>query len=155
MFKKIVCPVDLSERSFIAMSKAAELAKLCNAELVLLHVVEEFMSEKEMIMLRVSADHYQAHQKDIAVQAKTMISEELKKLNISDLKTEIVLREGNARKDINIISEKLGADLIVVSSTGRDFISEYVIGTTATALVHHAKITVMMVYVESREVSKS
>lgn len=147
MFKKILCPVDLSERSFIAMNKAAEMAKLCSAELLILHIVEQFMSEKEMVMLRVSSDHYQNLQKDIALNAKKKISDEIEKLNFPELKTEIILREGYPRKDINTIAEKLGADLIVVSSTGKDFISEYVIGTTASALVHHSKITVMMVYV--------
>jgi nucleotide-binding universal stress UspA family protein len=147
MFKKILCPLDLSERSFKAMIKAAEIAKTCDSKLVLLHISEKFMSEKEMIMLRVSAEHYQEYQREIALKAKEQILSEFEKLNLPEIEMEIVLREGIAKKDIAPIAEELGADLIVLTNTGGDFIHEKIMGTTADAVVKHAKIDVLRVYV--------
>ena len=146
MFKTIVCPLDLSERSFKALAKAAEIARLCNSHLILLHLVEKFMSEKEMIMLRVGAEHFQEVQREIALKVKKQIQDEITRLKINDLEPEIILREGNPRRDIDNIAAELNADLIVISSSGKGFISEAVIGSTAEALLRQAKIDVLRVY---------
>jgi len=147
MFKKILCPLDLSKRSFKAMTKAAELAKTCGSKLVFLHISEKFMSEKEMVMLRVSAEHYQEFQRDIALKAKAQISSEFEKLNLPDMEIEILLREGIAKKDIPHIAEEIGADLIVLTNTGGDFIHEKIMGSTADAVVRHAKVDVLRIYI--------
>ena len=148
MFKKILCPLDLSERSFKALATAAELANLCHAELVLLHMVEVFMSEKEMVMLMISAEHYKDVQRGLALSAKEKIKEALDDLGIPEVKTEIVFREGSPRKDLNTVAEKLGADLIVISKAGGGFITDMIIGSTAEALVRHAKIPVLVFQVD-------
>ncbi len=146
MFKKIVCPLDFSDNSLKALKTAAELANLCQSGLVLLHVEESFMSEEEMMMLRVSPEHYQEVQKQKALEAKRQMSEAAEGLELKDVDVEFVLREGSPRRDIPDTAREIGADLIVLSSTGRDTLMEKIIGSTAEAVVRQSKIPVMIVY---------
>lgn len=146
MFRKIVCPLDFSDKSFKALKIAANLAEICGAEIVLLHIEESFMSSDEMVMLRVSPDHYQKMQEQKALEAKKILQDEFDKLETSGLQMSIILREGSPRSDIPRLAEEIGADLIVISSSGRDTLLEKVIGSTAEAVVRHSKIPVLINY---------
>ena len=95
MFKKILCPTDLSERSLAAITKGVELARLCGAELVLLNVRPEFMEKKEMVMLRVSAPNSSEKESDIAAAARKIMEAELERMGGTDIPHEFVVREGN------------------------------------------------------------
>ena len=151
MFKKIVCPVDLSERAFKALPTVVRMAESFQAKLVILHIVETFMSEQEMIMLRVSPEHYQETQKKKALSVKETIEQRLKNLGIDFENIEIILREGSCKRDIAPICEKLGADLIVITTTGRDHLLENILGSTAEVILRHAKTSVLTVYVGKDE----
>ncbi len=146
MFNKIVCPVDLSQRSFKSLPIAVKMADTFKAKLIVLHIVETFLSEQEMIMLRVSSEHYQQMQKQKALEVKDTINQNLDKLGISSDNIEIVLREGSPRHDIADLSEKLGADLIILTTTGRDHLMENIIGSTAEAVLRRAKVSVLTVF---------
>jgi len=146
MFKKIVCPVGLEEESFKAVPVGAKLAKTFGAELFLLHLDDRFMSEEEMVMLRVSSTKEQEEIRQRAVHAKRVIEETCAKLGVSGSVSGVVLREGSKDKDIPHIAEKLGADLIVTHSTGRDRIGEQITGTTSESILKHAKVSVLILF---------
>ena len=146
MFKKIVCPVDLSQRSFKSLPIAVKMADTFKAKLIVLHIVETFLSEQEMIMLRVSPEHYQKVQTQKALEVKDAINRNLEEMGIPPAKVEIILREGSPRRDIAGLSEQLEADLIILTTTGRDHLVENIIGSSAEAVLRRAKISVMTVY---------
>ncbi|NQS99370.1 MAG: universal stress protein [candidate division Zixibacteria bacterium] len=148
MYKRIVCPVDLSQRSFKSLPIAVKMADTFKAKLIVLHIVETFLSEQETIMLRVSSEHYQQVQKQKALEVKDTINQNLDKLGISSDNIDIVLREGSPRHDIADLSKKLGADLIILTTTGRDHLMENIIGSTAEAVLRRAKVSVMTVFAD-------
>ncbi|MFC2150181.1 universal stress protein [Calditrichota bacterium] len=151
MFDVIVCPLDLRERSFQVLPKVGDLARKYGSKLIFLNVNHRFMSEDEMVMLRVSESNYSQMMKDMAVNARNTIEAALKEKGVDDIDHEIVLREGTPGHDIPRIAESLGADLIVLSSTGRDHISEMFLGTTAEAVLHRSKVSVLTIYVDGDE----
>ena len=126
MFKKILCPTDLSERSFAAVAKGVELARLCGAELVLLNVRPEFMRKEEMVMLRVSAIQFLKDESDMAVAARKIMETELANAGGEDIPHEMLIREGDPHKEILEVAEQLHCDLIILTTTGRDQLLEYI-----------------------------
>ncbi len=151
MFETIVCPLDLKERSYHALPVAADLARKYGSKLILLHVTHKFMDEDEMVMLRISEQHYEEVMKDMAVKAREEIQEAVEKFNLEDVEHETVLRQGSPSKDIPRIAEALGADLIVVSTTGKDPVSQWIIGSTAEAVIKHTGMSVLTVYIDGDE----
>ena len=146
MYKKILLPVDLSERSFLALPIAFQIANAFNAELSILHVEESFMTDKEMVMLRVSVNHYQDLQKEKAVDSKRIIAEYMEKYNIPKDAVEVLIREGSPRKDIVRIAHKRKFDLIIMTTTGRDHLVDNIIGSNAESVLKKSKMSVFTVY---------
>jgi nucleotide-binding universal stress UspA family protein len=147
MFSKIFCPTDLSDSSFAAVKYAVDLCRRCDSKLVLLNVHEEFMNKDEMVMLRVSVEHFKDFMANRAVESKAKMEEVLQTAGGKDLDTELLLREGKATKEILETSEEVGADLIVITTSGRDSLGEKLLGSTAEHIIRYSKIPVLTIRV--------
>lgn len=145
MFKKILCPVDLSENSLTALKVAADLAKMFDGKLFVLHVREEFMSKEEMRMLRVSPEHFLEIEKNIAVKSKEIMNDELRHCRAQDVPHELLLRKGKPFKEIISTAEELGTELIVITTNGRTGVGEKLLGSTAEHIVRHSKVPVLTI----------
>ena len=145
MFKKILVPSDLREASLIAIKAAVELAQANKAQLFLLNVRPEFMSKEEMEMLRVSAQKFIKEERDIAVNAKAVLAEMLKRSGGDKVEHQILLREGNARDEILSTAKELGCDLIIVTTTGRTRFSEHLHGSDSEQLVRETRIPILVI----------
>jgi nucleotide-binding universal stress UspA family protein len=144
MFKKILCPTDLSERSLAAVAKGVELARLCGAEIVLLNVRPEFMKRKEMVMLRVSASEFLKDEADMAVAARKIMEAELVKAGGEDIPHETLVREGDPHKEILEVAEQLYCDLIILTTTGRDRLLEHIKGSDAERIVSATHVPILV-----------
>lgn len=144
MFKKILVPSDLSEQSMPGIYRAAELAKLMGAELVLLNVRPEFMSKEEMVLLRIKYYDFLKQEKDTAVAAKKILEEELRRAGGAGLKHQSLLREGDPHREILETAEELGCDLIVVTTTGRTGLLEHLRGSDAEQLVKDTHVPILV-----------
>ncbi len=153
MFNRIMIPSDLSEASMLAMQYGVRLAKHFSSELVLLNVRPEFMDKKEMLMLRVSHYDFLEQEEDIAVAAKAILEEELRRAGGSDLKHETLLREGDPHEEILQTAEELKCDLIILTTSGRNHLLEKIKGSDAERIVSqsHVPILVLPVPKEERE----
>jgi nucleotide-binding universal stress UspA family protein len=147
MFSKILCPSDLSKVSLTAVKYAAELARRCKSKLYLLNVREEFMNKQEMVMLRVSAEHFQEVMSGKAVESKKIMEQELRIVNGEDLDYELLIREGKPTKEIIQVAEELGVDLMVITTNGRDSLGEKILGSTAEHIIRYSKIPVLTIRV--------
>ena len=149
MFNKIMVATDLSERSMQALRFAVDLALKYDAEIMLLHVISDFMSKEEMVMLRVSVHNFEDIQKQLAISAKEIMETELQRIGASGIKHKLVLREGNPFKEIIHTSEEIGADLLVITTNGRTGINEKLMGSTAEHIVRHCKVPMLIVRTDS------
>ncbi len=144
MFKKILCPTDLSERSLSAIAKGVELARLCGGEIVLLNVRPEFMKRKEMVMLRVSASEFLKDEGDMAVAARKIMEAELVKAGGEDVPHQMLIREGDPHKEILEVAEQLHCDLIILTTTGRDHLLEHIKGSDAERIVSATHVPILV-----------
>ena len=152
MFHSILCATDLSPRSGKALRAAVHLAAHYGAELTVLNVHEEFMDKEEMVMLRVSVDHMQAHFRDIALRAREEMRERVTAIGVEDLKVHYLLHEGKAAETILKTAEEIasgrqdpGVVLTVIGSNGRDSLKDLILGSVAEHVVRHATMPVLVI----------
>lgn len=145
MFTHILCPTDLKERALFALKKAVQIAHQFNSRITMLNVHDEFISKQEREMLRVSFDSLKAEYDDVAVESREQMRAAIRQLNAEDLQVDYKLREGKPAKKIVKVAEKLGVDLIVMATDGRDSIKDFVTGTITEHVINHASCPVLVI----------
>ena len=145
MYKKILCPLDLSIRSKAALSIAISYARLFKSELIILNIHDEFLNKKEMVMSRVSIDTILEEFKIIAHLSKNKILDSVKQLDGDDIKKEIVLKEGNVKESIINYANSINPDIIIMGTNGKDSLIDYMVGTTASYVVENSIYPVLVI----------
>jgi nucleotide-binding universal stress UspA family protein len=145
MFRHILCPTDLKERAFIALKNAVQIAHQFNSKITMLNAHPEFMDQQEREMLRVSFDGLKEKYRRIAVKSREEMKAEISKLHAEDIQVDYVLREGKPETIILETAEKLGIDLIVICTDGRDNIKDFVTGTITEHVINHASCPVLVI----------
>jgi len=145
MFRHILCPTDLKERAFIALKKAVQIAHQFNSKITMLNAHPEFMDQQERQMLRVSFDGLKEKYRRIAIESREEMRAEISNLHAEDIQVDYVLREGKPQTIIVEIAEKIGIDLIVICTDGRDNIKDFVTGTITEHVINHASCPVLVI----------
>jgi nucleotide-binding universal stress UspA family protein len=144
MFKHILCPTDLKERSDIAVIKAVQIAHQFGSKITLLNIHEEFMDKEEREMLRVSVDKMKEKYKQIAIDSKEEMKAVIHKLHADDIEVDYQLHSGKPEKVIVKIAEQLGIDLIVIGTDGRDNVKDFIVGTITEHVINAAPCPVLV-----------
>jgi nucleotide-binding universal stress UspA family protein len=145
MFRHILCPTDLKERAFVALNKAVQIAHQFNSKITVLNAHPEFMGQQEREMLRVSFDGLKEKYRRIAIESREEMKAEISKLHAEDIQVDYVLREGKPETAIVEAAEKLGIDLIVICTDGRNNIKDFVTGTITEHVINHASCPVLVI----------
>jgi nucleotide-binding universal stress UspA family protein len=135
----------LKERAFIALKKAVQIAHQFNSKITMLNAHPEFMDQQERQMLRVSFDGLKEKYRRIAIESREEMRAEISKLHAEDIQVDYVLREGKPQTIIVEIAEKIGIDLIVICTDGRDNIKDFVTGTITEHVINHASCPVLVI----------
>ena len=138
MYSKILCAVDLKSRSNKAFSHAVKLAHQFDSEIILLNVNDDFQTKEEMVMSRVSVDTINQKYKEIAISAKKELENLKENLETDNIAISSLLRKGKPGPTIIDVSVEVSADLIVIGANGKDSISDYFLGTTASYVVENS-----------------
>jgi nucleotide-binding universal stress UspA family protein len=147
-YERILVAVDGSEAANRGLREAVRLAKEEQAQLTILHVVNEYYAFANPEAGAAAADIVTALRdsgKELLAKAEATAAKQR-------LKPRTVLREtiGAAAAD-EIISEadKQRADLIVLGTHGRRGVRRMVLGSDAEQVVRSAKVPVLLVRAES------
>ena len=150
--KRILLPVDFSACSHKALGYALSMARQFQAELLLLHVVENIYPPPELLVVDTSALHYRVREeaeKQLAGWAK----------EISGVNKRSFIRTGNPHYEIVAAADENNIDLIILGTHGRSGVAHLFLGSTAERVVRHAPCPVMVVrehehdFVETTETS--
>jgi universal stress protein A len=140
----ILLPTDFSECARRAAPVAADLARLLNARVIRLHVVEPVVPPvgwAPMAGPLPVADL--GEQEDETAQEEPPAfsrGEELEGLDVED-----VVAHGEPAAEIVRVARERGAGLIVISSHGRTGLGRILFGSTAESVVRHAHCPVLVV----------
>jgi nucleotide-binding universal stress UspA family protein len=145
MFNHILCPTDLKERSDIAVKNAVQIAHQFGSKITLLNIHPEFMDKEEREMVRVSVTDMKEKFKRIAMDSKEEMKAEIHKLHAEDLEVDYLLHEGKPEKVIVEVAKRLGTDLIIMSTDGRDNLMDFVAGTITEHVINHSLCPVLVI----------
>lgn len=145
MFTHILCPTDLKERALLALKKAVQIAHQFNSKITMLNVYDEFMNKQEREMLRVSFESIKDKYARYAIESREQMRANIRNLHAEDVQVDYKLREGKPAKKIVKVAEKLGVDLIVMATDGRDNIKDFVTGTITEHVINHGPCPVLVI----------
>ncbi len=140
MYKKILVPVDINQPTSweLALPVALDLAKKHGAELSLFTVVPDF--GMSMVGSFFPKDYAQKALEHAEYELKAVARNHVP----SDVDCTCYVRHGSVYKEINKAANKLGADLIVLTSHRPDA-KDYLLGPNAARIVRHARQSVFVV----------
>ncbi|GAN31685.1 MAG: universal stress protein [Candidatus Brocadia sp. AMX2] len=142
ILKKILCPVDHSECSYLALKYAISLALKDEAKLYLMHVIDTRLYDTEIYKF----SPYKIDEVDIDM---SKIREDLMKslpegtTDVLDVETIIV--KGVPFHEIVNAAAEISADIIVIGTHGRTGLSHVVMGSVAEKVVRKATCPVLTV----------
>ncbi len=137
MYRRILVPVENGPADPAILDHVARLAKLCGAEVVVLHVADGWVARNiEQLNLRESEEM----KADRAYLARVVAG-----LRSGGVKADAVLAAGDPAKEIGAAAEREHCDLIALATHGHRLLGDVVRGSTATALRHLTRIPVLMV----------
>lgn len=150
MYKRILVPVDGSPTATLGLREAIKLARDQGAQILLLHIVDEW---------RVAAG-------DIAAVNLDAGSKALREAGAESLKqAEALVREAGVSVETALV-EELGtpvgecivrrarewpADLIACGTHGRRGVSRMLLGSSAEYIIRHAPVPVLLVRLREEE----
>lgn len=138
MFKKILVPIDISQSDSgeASLAAAVDMADKTGADLVLLNVIADIPN---LVANRLPSDYLEDTQKSAAKTLDELSSKHKLKSGSYEIRT----THGQTYDEIIGAAEKVGADLIVIASHRPEF-SDYLLGSTASKVVRHAKCSVLV-----------
>ncbi|NLT66288.1 MAG: universal stress protein [Acidobacteria bacterium] len=135
--KKILCPTDFSDPSFMALEAAAELARHFSAELIVLNVVPP-VPGLDVDFISSSQFDVTAYQKEIERSAESELQKEISKLGNRDIQIRSQILAGGAADQIVRFGQDEQVDLIVIATHGRTGFDRLVFGSVAEKVVRLA-----------------
>jgi len=142
-FERILTAIDFSDNSGYAFDYALSLARQFNAELTLLHVINEPVDLRGFYVPHIS---FEELEKEIETGAKSMM-EEFCREKLGDykkVKTSIV--SGTPFEEIIRTATDMNASLIVMGTHGRTGLDHIIFGSTAERVVRSASCPVLTVH---------
>ncbi|MFZ1387836.1 MAG: universal stress protein [Thiolinea sp.] len=149
-YKNILVPVDFSPVSQRSINRAQEIAAQYQAQLTLLHIVEDIplgvAAFGDVGAVYMSPDT-QDVVKEAAQKQLTELAQEMQ------LGTEIKLKviDGYANTSINDYAEDHHIDLIVIGHSAKSGFLGMLMGSTAETVAKHAKCDVLVMRIPKEE----
>lgn len=144
MYKKILVPVDGSEKAARAALHGAELASKLGAELILFHVVPSLPS-----YVNTSPDRFghiqQAIIDEFCAQGREILNQVKDDLAAYGLNISTGITLGQPADEICQKAKETGCDLIVMGSRGLGEIKGYLMGSVSNRVTRHATCPVLIV----------
>jgi nucleotide-binding universal stress UspA family protein len=135
---KILVPIDFSEQSLIALEQSYTIAKEYNAEITLLHIIEE----SGMLSKFFSSEQHNHYNVDIKKRLDELATSVEKANNI---KVNTLIAKGSVYEKTNEVAELINATFIIMGTNGDDGLKKKFIGSNALRVVRESKIPVITI----------
>ena len=158
VFKRVLCPVDLSDPSLAALRIAAQFAAKDNAILDVLHVIDNPLAEIYATALKRSGQALLDADGVRPLALNRRMTEENAEILLKTLCKEIVyglsdvryhLRRDDPFERISEATEDLMTDVVIMATHGRAGLKRLLLGSVAEKVVRHAACPVLTVNPET------
>lgn len=137
MYRRILVPVENSGYDQAILEHVRELARLCKASIVLIHVADGFAARnakqlnlRESEEMRLDLDYLDRLTAD---------------LEREGLDAESILAGGEPSREIAAAADRERCDLIAMSTHGHRFVKDLLYGSVANEVRHISKVPVLLV----------
>jgi nucleotide-binding universal stress UspA family protein len=138
MYKKIIVPLDNSATDEAILVHVRQLARLTNAQLVLVHVADGFAARLQDQLNLADSEEIKKDQ--------VYLDEVCAALQKEGFKAQAILVQGKEPVDgILSVVHQQGGDLIAMSTHGHRFIQDMILGSVADNLRHQTDIPILMI----------
>ena len=138
--KKILCPVDHSECSYLALQYAISLALKDEAKLYLMHVIDSRLYDTEIYKF----SPYKLNEADVP-KIREDLMKSLPEGTTDVLEVETIVVKGVPFYEIINAATEICADLVVIGTHGRTGLSHIMLGSVAEKVVRKAPCPVLTV----------
>lgn len=147
--KNILVPTDFSKPANIATEVAADIARRANAELILLHVVEEIVGNSLNVVGQVSAgDQWEERlfTMKLIEKGKKQLAKLVEDPKFEGVKVKQELRIGSPYHGMNAIITERKVDLVVMGTSGRSDLEQMIIGSNTEKVVRMSHCPVLTMH---------
>jgi nucleotide-binding universal stress UspA family protein len=138
LYKKIIVPLDNSETDETILAHIRRLARLTNAQLVLVHVADGFAARLQDQLNLADSEEIKNDQ--------AYLDQVCAGLQKDGFNVRAVLVQGKDPADgILSVAEDQGGDLIAMATHGHQFIEDMILGSVADTLRHRTGIPILMI----------
>lgn len=151
--KKILVAVDFSENSQRLTQEAIYFAKKCDATIVIVFVLENFIEGREFYFPYILLPEKEEEElkrmpiHDLEILMRKRAEEEMeslvKKNMTPDISCKTVLLSGEAAEEITKYAEQEAIDLILMGTHGYKGFNEFILGSEAHKVIRSAPCLVM------------
>jgi nucleotide-binding universal stress UspA family protein len=142
--RRILLPTDFSGCANYALPYAAAIARAVNATVICVNVVEPIVPAVGYTGM-AEAMPIAEMSEQLEDSAERELPDVMRCEDLRGLKVEEVIGHGDAAAEIVRIADEREVDLIVISSHGRTGLGRIIFGSTAEAVVRHARCPVLVV----------
>ena len=147
--KKILVPTDFSKPAMIAAEVAADIAKKGNAELTLLHVVEEAVGNSLNVEGQVTADgrwEERLFTMKLIEKAKKQLTKMVEDPRFEGIRVKQELRIGSPYHGMNTIITERKVDLVVMGTAGHSELEQMIICSNTEKIVRRSHCPVLTMH---------
>lgn len=152
MYHKILVAVDHSPAAKPVFESALKLAELTNSELVLLHVLSKEADDSPLSFAPMSLSYtpeimeqYQKEWDTFVRQCSQQLQSMSQQAEIQGVTAEVVQTQGNPGRVICQYAQDNNVDLIVIGRRGHSTLSEMLIGSVSSYVLHRSHCSVHIV----------
>ncbi len=145
-YKNILVALDYSAHSEKVLERAVRLARDHDAQLILVHIVE-YLPPMILGDEPFPGGVWEIDEQQLLETARATMEKFTDTVSGVPVRSQVV--SGNARAELENIAGKEAVDLIVAGSHGRTGIAR-LLGSTASALVHHAPCDLLLVRIDEK-----
>jgi nucleotide-binding universal stress UspA family protein len=139
--RNVMVPIDFSQPSRVALEYGVDFARLLRARLTLVHVIDDPLPALEL----ATAEEIARIEQDRREAALQKLEELVVPEDEDDLDLRIVIRSGNARREILAAVDEQHVDLVVLGTHGRGRLGRLVLGSATEGLLRKLHVPVMTV----------
>ena len=142
-FRKILCPIDFSEHSLVALDLALKMAQQNDAVLCVLNVAPTPAGAAGF--QPVPMDPYPQLEKDTKEHLAKLVRERIP----ATVRCETLVASGDPAERVLNAARELDADLIVMGTHGRRGLSHLVLGSVAERVVRESPVPVLTAHLSA------
>lgn len=153
--KKIICPTDFSDPSYVAIKTAGELARHFSAELILVHIIAPLPSYASAGITPGTSSTPQfdlaTYNRQLEIFAQESFKEIIEKRLPSDLRVRTSILQGQAADEIVKAVSDEKADMIIISTHGRTGWRRFIFGSVAEKVIRTTTCPVLTIHKPNEE----